>query len=264
LKILKELGITEDQLRRLLIGNKKRRPRLLKHRISDNVFKIGVVSDTHLCSKKEKLDELLTFYSICKKVGVSIVLHAGDILDGIKCYRGHEQEVHTFGAKEQVRYAINRYPFVEGIITHFIDGNHDESFWKLAGICTGELISNERPDLVYMGLYSADIEIGGVKIRLHHGDGGGSYALSYKGQKLAEQIPSGDKPRILLIGHYHTCFYFFYRNIHIFNCGSFQGQTSYLLRRGLNPAIGGWILEVRTGNEKNDILSITPSWIPFF
>jgi predicted phosphodiesterase len=115
-----------------------------------------------------------------------------------------------------------------------------------------------------MGLYSADIEIEGVKIRLHHGDGGGAYALSYKGQKLAEQIPSGDKPRILLIGHYHTCFYFFYRNIHILNCGAFQGQTSYLIRKGLNPAIGGWIVEVRTGKEKNDILSITPSWIPFF
>lgn len=89
-------------------------------------------------------------------------------------------------------------------------------------------------------------------------------ALSYKGQKIAEQIASGSKPNILLIGHYHTAFYFWYRNIHIFNCGTFQGQTDYLLRKGLNPAIGGWICDIREGEVNNEVVALQSCWIPFF
>lgn len=90
------------------------------------------------------------------------------------------------------------------------------------------------------------------------------YALSYKPQKIAEQIPSGEKPHIMIFGHWHLCFYFFYRLIHILQAGCFQGQSTYLLRKGINPTIGGWIVRVEKANDKkNTILSITPTFIPF-
>jgi hypothetical protein len=117
--------------------------------------------------------------------------------------------------------------------------------------------------MVYLGQYSADIILSGTRIRLHHGDGGGAYALSYKGQKLAESIPSGQKPRVFIMGHYHTAFYFWYRNMHVINAGCFEDQTLFLLRKGLNPAIGGWLVELRLGKKANDILACQTSWIPF-
>ena len=126
-----------------------------------------------------------------------------------------------------------------------------------------ELIANKREELVYLGQFQADIELNGIKFRLMHHDKGNAYAISYAGQKIAEQIASGNKPDILLLGHLHTALYFWYRNMHILSCGTFQGQTPFLMRKGLNPAVGGWICEARMGNE-NPLVALETSWIPFF
>lgn len=55
-------------------------------------FRIGVVSDTHLCSNEEALDELHCAYDIFKREGITTVLHAGDIVTGRGIYRGQEAE----------------------------------------------------------------------------------------------------------------------------------------------------------------------------
>lgn len=260
---LKDMGLTEEEVKKIILGRQKK-PKVLDHHITDKHFEFGVVSDTHLCSTEEKLDELHTFYDICRKVGVKTVLHAGDLVSGWRVYRGQENEVKVFGAKNQAEYVIKNYPKVKGIYTYFILGNHDESWYKLAGVDIGELIAAKRDDMWYFGFYEATITLNGVKIMLHHGDGGGAYALSYKAQKYAEAIPSGSKPRVLIFGHWHTAHYFWYRNIHILNAGCFEGQTLFLRRKMLNPAIGGWIVDMRTTKKPNDVVSFKPAWIPFF
>lgn len=262
-RIIKDLNITNAQLRKILLGKKQKKVKILTKHVTDKSFRFGLVSDTHLCSVHERLNELHTFYFICKKMGIKDVVHAGDLLAGWKVYRGQENEVHTFGARNQADYAIANYPKIGDITTYFINGNHDEAWYKLAGIDTGELIAEKRDDMKYLGFYNADIKLNGVILRLHHGDGGGAYALSYKGQKYAEQIPSGKKPRVLVLGHFHTAFYFWYRNIHIINAGCFESQSLYLLRKMLNPAIGGWIIEMKL-SKKNEVLAFKPAWIPFF
>jgi len=262
-KVIKELGLTQSQVDKILLARKKTKPKILKHHLSNNKFKVGLIADTHLCSKQEKLNELHTFYSICKKSGVKHVLHAGDIVDGQGIYHGHLSEIHTFGAQAQADYCVEMYPKVSGITTHFIVGNHDDVFWKSSGIDIGTLISRKRDDMLYYGQYQADVVFGKIKIRLMHPDGGGAYALSYKGQKLAEQIASGKKPHVLCLGHYHTNNYFYYRRMHILNLGTFQGQTDFLLRKGLMPAIGGWIVEMYLNETGNKIVAFNTSWIPF-
>ena len=263
-KKLKDLGISQKQFERIVQSKKLKKPKILKRYISDKIIKLGVVSDTHICSIHEKLDELHTFYDICQKVGVDAFLHAGDIVAGWGIYHGQENEVHTYGAMAQSKYVIDNYPKVKGLKTYFITGNHCESWWRKSGVDVGELISTGREDMDYLGMYDADLFLSGIRIRLHHGDGGGSYALSYKGQKYAEQIPSGRKPRLMILGHWHTSFYFFYRNIHILNAGCFESQSLYLARKMLNPAIGGWIVELRLGKKRNDVIACQTCWIPFF
>ena len=117
--------------------------------------------------------------------------------------------------------------------------------------------------MIYLGQYEGNIEFNRVRFRLIHPDKGGAYALSYHGQKYAEQIASGKKPDILMFGHWHVSFYFWYRNMHIFTCGSFQNQTPYLARKGLNPAIGGWICKAKLSKEHR-IIALESCWIPFF
>lgn len=262
-QIMQELHLSEGQVKDILLGKKQKKGRILKQSMTDEVIRFGAIGDTHACSREEKLNQLNTFYEICQKMGIKTIFHAGDILDGWGVYRGQQSEVHTFGARGQADYVASTYPKFEGITTRFICGNHDESWWKLAGIDVGELIAAKRPDMDYLGMYQADVKIGGIVIRLHHGDGGGAYALSYKGQKFAEQIPSGDKPHVLLLGHYHTAFYFWYRRIHILNVGCFQGQTLFLKRKMLNPAIGGWIVEMRISPDGKNVVAFKPAWIPF-
>ncbi len=262
MKILEEYGISEAELRRILQG-KKKKPKILKKHITDKTFKFGIVSDTHLCSNEERLDELHTFYSICKKEGITEIVHSGDLIAGQGIYKGQENEISAFGADNQVAYAVENYP--KGITTYFITGNHCLSYWKQNGVDIGEMVASRRKDMVYLGQYQGEIELGGVRIRLIHPDGGMPYAMSYRGQKLAEQIPSGRKPHILILGHLHTSYYFHYRLMHVFGAGSFEGQTSFLLRKGINPNIGGWIIKVHIATDKKkSVVSITPSWIPFF
>lgn len=263
-KLLEKYGITESQLNSIL-SRKKFTPKILTNQFTETEYEFGVVSDTHLCSTEEKINELHTFYAICKKMGVKVIVHAGDLVAGQGIYRGQENEIHTFGADKQANYAIKHYPKEDGIITYFITGNHDLATYKQSGVDVGSIIANKRPDMQYIGQYQADLVIDSLKIRLLHPDGGGAYALSYRLQKIAEQITSGQKPHILIGGHTHTSLYFFYRNIHIISAGCFEGQTSFLVRKGINPTIGGWTIKVRIANDKKkSVVAITPSFIPFF
>ena len=166
--------MTMGEARKVLLAKKQTRPRILQRYVTNDMFRIGVVSDTHLCSKHEKLNELHTFYDICRKMKVEAILHAGDMLAGWRIYKGQENEVHTFGAMGQAKYAIDHYPKVPNVTTYFINGNHDEAWYKLGGIDTGELIAEKRVDMEYLGWYNANVIIGGIRIQLHHGDGGGA------------------------------------------------------------------------------------------
>tara|TARA_Y100000310_G_C20446246_1_gene698545 strand:- start:41 stop:862 length:822 start_codon:yes stop_codon:yes gene_type:complete len=262
--IIDGVEITEKQIKQILLQKRKPKAVILKRFMSDKDLEFGVVSDTHLGSRYERLNELHTFYAICKKLGIGIVLHCGDLLDGNgKIYRGHLSELHTYGADRQITYAVNNYPKVKGITTYFVTGNHCLSFYGDNGTDIGIKISEKRDDMIYLGQYEGNIEFNRVRFRMIHPDGGGAYALSYKGQKYVEQIVSGRKPDVLIFGHWHTSFYFHYRNIHVMNIGCFQGQTPYLARKGLNPAIGGWICKAKLGKGRDRIVALEQCFIPF-
>jgi len=263
--LLQEYGISAKQLERVLNRNRmKSSSKKSVEREEGDRFSFAVVSDTHFCSTEAKEEELKIFYEEVKKRKITTVLNAGDLIAGMFMYTGQEFEIHTFGAKNQAEYLIKNYPRVKGVTTYFINGNHDLSFYKKAGIDVGELISEKRDDMIYLGQYQGDVELSGVKIRLLHPDSGNAYAISYKIQKIVEQIPSSRKPHILICGHYHTALYFFYRNIHCFNAGCFEGQSTFLMRKGINPVIGGWIIDVEvSGDSKKTLLSVAPTFIPF-
>ncbi len=217
-KLLTEYGISNVQLERMLRAKQKKSKKFISREV-ENRFSFAIIADTHLCSIEERLDDLALFYEEVRKRDIKIVVHAGDVIAGWGIYRGQENEVHTFGAHNQAKYVIKHFPKVDGVTTYFITGNHCLSFWNRSGIDIGELVSASRDDMIYLGQYEGEIELSGVKIRLLHPDGGGAYAISYKLQKILEQIPSGRKPHILVAGHYHTALYFFYRNIHTFQAG---------------------------------------------
>jgi hypothetical protein len=162
-----------------------------------------------------------------------------------------------------VKYAVEAYPKVPRITTYVIGGSHDYSYYKDVGMDILKEIASKRPDIKYLGTSGANINLGGLKIYLMHGEGGVAYARSYRIQKIIEQFPADTKPHILLLGHYHvTCELPWYRNVAAFQLPCFQAQTQYLKAKGLNPDIGYLILEVFP--DSKGISNFKPIWRPFY
>jgi hypothetical protein len=76
-------------------------------------------------------------------------------------------------------------------------------------------------------------------------------------------LSGGEKPNILLIGHYHKAAYNFIRNIHVVQGGCTMDQSPFMRKKRLSAHVGGWILEA-TVNNKGDIIRFRQEFIPFF
>jgi len=209
-------------------------------------FKLGIVSDTHFGSIHQRPTCLADFYERCKEAGVKAMLHCGDMVEGNgRLFRGQQFEMFLFGSDSMVDYVTKSYPKIPGVKTYIIGGSHDMSFYKDDGTDVLQRIADKRSDIVALGMSGAFLKFGRISIYLMHGSGGGSYARSYRLQKICEQFTPEQKPHLLFLGHYHTGSYLpAYRNIEAFQVPCFQSQTQYLREKGLNPVIGGIILTI--------------------
>lgn len=244
---------------------------------SDNVHKaqalfdgdhvrFAVISDTHLGSKHCLLDALHTAYERCKIEGVTTVYHPGDIVCGVGVYRTQVSEINIHTYKEQVAYAAENYPKVDGITTRLIGGNHDmEGDFAKVGANAALGVANQRDDIVYDGDYHAWYEMpNGAWLYTVHPMGGSSYARSYKLQKFAESFEGGRKPNVLFAGHYHDMMYMQERGIQMLKAGTFEANGSLGLRAPLRPVqIGFWLVDMWLGDD-GSVVRFRPEWFPFY
>lgn len=226
----------------------------LSHIDGGEWIRFGLVADTHLCCKESRLDVLHTQYDLFSKEGITTVLHAGNIVDGY-VPRINGGSVICTGIDDQAQYVIDNYPARDGIITHFITGDDHEGWWQKEGFNFGAYLSmlakeQGRADLNYIGHVEADVEIkhsNGTNtiLKVQHPGGGSSYARSYAGQKQVEAFQGGEKPAILVQGHYHVSNYSVDRNVHIIGMPGFQDQTIFARKKRLRMEIGGVLLEFK-------------------
>ena len=234
-------------------------------------LRFGFVADTHLGSKFERLDVLNTLYDIYADEGIDTVYHGGNIVDG-EC-RFNKYEIHTQGLTPQVDYCINNYPQKKGVKTFFITGDDHEGWWvQRERINIGEHIQMKaekagRNDLQYIGHVEADIDLCETKgeswMRIMHGGGGTAYALSYTPQKIVESYQGGEKPRILMLGHYHKIDYCFPREVHVIQMGCVEDQTIFMRKKKIQAHIGGGILMARRAPD-GTINRVNVEFITFF
>lgn len=230
----------------------------------NQIIRFGLIGDTQMGSKYTQISYLDEFYKICTLQGINHIYHTGDITDGLKMRPGHEYELYCTSADELKDDVIKNYPKYNSITTHFITGNHDASLYKHIGYDIGQSISNERPDMNYLGRDCAVVHLTpNCTLELRHPWDGTAYAISYKPQKMIEAMESDSKPNILAIGHYHKAEYIFHRNVHCFQTGCFQGQTPFTRGKGISVHLGGWIITIHV--DKNGyIQAISPMFIPFY
>jgi len=220
---------------------------------------IGVVSDTHLCSKEQQLHMANSAYRYFYEHEIDTVFHIGDLVDGDYGEKRKSQTYTRFcnGADEQSDYVIEMYPYVEGITTHFIQGSHDETHKINGGATLGRMIEQGRSDMIYEGQDHADITKNGVKYRLRHPGGGVSKYRSRSPQTTIDAMISGNKPGILLEGHYHKSYYFEYRNVHTVLCPSLCYQSQFMERKDVSNIMGFYDIDVYS-DDKGDVQYFTP------
>jgi predicted phosphodiesterase len=220
---------------------------------------ICVVSDTHLGTKQQQLSLVNEVYIEAARRGITTVLHCGDLLDGDYSKIRPEHPYHLFlhGFDEQAGYVIDMYPKVDGITTKFIQGSHDETHLKNGGATPGIWIARCRDDMEYLGQDNCTIKINKVKIEMDHPGDGVSKALSYKPQGAIEQMTPGNKPHIFLQGHYHKCYYMFYRNVHAFLVPCLVDQSQFMMKKHISNIVGAYFLKIYS-DEKGNVQYIEP------
>lgn len=229
-----------------------------------DILRFAIMGDTQIGSKYTQLTYLHQFYDLCEREGIKNIYHTGDLTDGIKMRPGHEYELYENSADEMVDDVVQNYPRRNGIITHFITGNHDASLYKHVGFDIGRAVAASRPDMKYLGRDCAVINLTPkCTLELRHPWDGTAYALSYKTQKMIEAMESDSKPNILAVGHYHKAEYIFYRNVHCLQTGCFQGQTPFTRGKGISVHMGGWIVTVRV-DANGYIQGFAPEFVPFY
>lgn len=232
----------------------------------DGVYKFGLISDTHLGSAEEHLQELNDFYDRLEERGIDTVFHAGDISDGWKVYKHHHQQLkpEAIGWENLRSYVVDNYPQRDNINTYYITGNHDYKLWKRSGIYFGQEIDERRDDLHWLGAMEASIvfdEENDIDLELLHPSGGVPYSLGYKAQKLYRERDPENRPTLGAIGHLHGRMQANAHGVESFYTGCWQGPTPYVKRKGLPTQIGGWIvtLEIRDGS----VRQLGTDWISY-
>lgn len=231
----------------------------------EKVFKFGVCGDNQLCSIYQQLTFLNFLYDKFEQEGITTVYNSGDVAEGNYANRaGHYYELipGKIGVDDQAKYIIDVYPKRPGIVTEFITGNHDHTHIKNGGANIGKMIAKERPDMKYLGGSNAVVYLTpNCSIELSHPEDGSSYALSYSIQKYIDAMSGGQKPSILLTGHYHKAMYLFYRNIHAIQTATTCAQTHFMRSHKLAAHVGGWIIEVHV-NDEGEITRFIQEFIP--
>ena len=232
--------------------------------VNERTIRFGLIGDTHFNSKWTQITHLHDLYNQYRNAGINTVYHAGDIDEGEQMRAGHPFECYSQGSDEHVAEIVRNYPKVDGIKTHFILGNHDASFIKLSGQDIGKAIAKDRDDMIYLGRDIADIKLTpNCTLQLMHPWGGGAYALSYKIQKILDAMMGGEKPQLLGVGHFHKAMYMFYRNVHTFQVGTLQAQTSFMRGNSLAAMMGGWIVELEVAGD-GTVSRIYQEFIPYY
>ena len=238
--------------------------RLIDAPADGHTVRLGVVSDTHLGSQYQALQELEAVYDEFACRGVSAVMHAGDVFAGVGMYRGQETDellpaVDTYS--RQVDYAEAEYPARDGITTYMIAGNHDlDGAFSRSLSSPVRALASRRRDITYLGDDRASVELtNGATVMVAHGRGPAGYAHSYRGQRFIESLGRRERPDLLILGHFHRAGFFVHDGVSCVLAACFQTQTPFLAANGIEPDVGGFVISLTA--TAGEMVGMSVDWV---
>ncbi len=277
LDALKESGynIAYDPAQRMELASSIPRKQPIKLNTDDyfegDWIRFGFVADTHLASKYSRLDVLNALYDVYEREGIKTVYHGGNWIDGDA--RFNKYDVHCVGLNAQLGYFLKHYPKRKGIVTHIVSGDDHEGWYvQREGVNVGETMQNRaraegREDLIDLGYMERDIEFkrghGKSVIRVIHAGGGSAYATSYTSQKYVESLQGGEKPAVVLIGHFHKWDWNYPREVHTVQGGTTMDQSPFMRKKRIHANVGGCLIEAKQDN-RGVFCRVRVEWMPFY
>ncbi len=229
----------------------------------DSTYVFGCASDQHLGSKYERLDVLNDLYDWFEAEGADRVFNSGNWIDGEDEKNRHDLAVH--GLEPQLDYAVKTYPIRPGLKTYAVWGeDHEGWFARRESINIGRFFERKmldagRTDWVDLGFMEGNIDLvhpttgARTSLLVMHPGGGTSYALSYRAQKLVESLQGGEKPSVILIGHYHKLSVNLIRGVWAIQVGCSQDQTPFMRKIPTEPHVGGVLVKLTQDPETGAI-----------
>jgi predicted phosphodiesterase len=238
-------------------------------------YRFGLIADTHLGSKHERLDVCEDLYDWFAREGIRTVFHAGNWIEGEARFNKHELQPNAHGMQAQLDYFVEHYPQRRGIETRYVAGDDHEGWYsQREGVDIGRMLADTaqragRNDLVHLGYKEAFITLEHPRTKKHarmlldHPGGGSSYAVSYAPQKRVEAAQSGEKPAIWIFGHWHKSGYFVARGVHCILVPCTKDLDTFGRKKGLEYVVGGVILEAWQ-DEGGAIVQVNPQFRLYF
>lgn len=219
----------------------------------DGSYYFGFCGDSHLGSKYERLDVLHDLYDKFAAAGVDRVYHTGNWIEGEA--RFNKFDISVYGMDAQCNYLAANYPTKPGLVTYAVAGDDHEGWYgQREGVDIGKhaeriMRENGREDWINLGYMEAFVELrhkngSGSQMLVMHPGGGSSYAYSYRPQKIVEHFSGGEKPGVLVMGHYHKMSFDIIRNVWTIQAGCSQDQTPFMRKKGIDAHVGGGICKL--------------------
>jgi len=207
-------------------------------------MRIGLISDTHLNSRVTDYSALEEAISELNKT-VDVVLHAGDLTDGIHVYPGQEAEQVTQSVDEVIKATTGYLNRLE-IPIYLISGNHDLSYQKAVGLdVVAQVVSQCGANIHYLGHFSGNISLQGLKFRLLHPSGAAPYGIGYPAQKYLRNLDLRQESLDwLVLGHFHKSYYANIQGVNCIGLPSFQRANDFSRRRGFGEEVGYEVLSL--------------------
>jgi predicted phosphodiesterase len=241
---------------------------------ADHRMKFGVIADNHAGSKYTRLDVLNDLYDRFERAGVTEVYHCGNWIEGEASFNKYDVDVR--GLHSQCKNLAQTYPRREGITTYAVWGDDHEGWYaQREGVDVGQyaqqiMRQEGREDWVDLGYIEAIVDLvnaesGAIaRMNVQHAGGGTAYALSYRPQKIIESLEGGEKPAIILIGHYHKMDPGLVRNVWYLQPGCCQDQTPFMRKKAIEAHIGGVLVECEQDPWSGAVVEFTPRMRRYF
>lgn len=238
----------------------------------DNTFCFGAMGDLHAGSKYTRWEVREDLMKRAENMGAQCIFDTGNWIDGEKPFNRYDLE--AVGLDAQVKLLASRYPRV-GLPTFAVTGDDHEGWYiKSEGIDVGRycesIMRDEGHEWTNLGYMEADIVLrnansGAVSIlRVVHPGGGTGYALSYRPQKIIESYEGGEKPSVVLFGHYHKLDCNNIRNVWSVQTGCAQDQTPFMRKKSLEAHVGGAIIEMEQDPKTGAVIGFRPDLRRYF